>query len=63
MKFFFNLRLKISITTELIGFSISSKLYLGPVKVLDYLIFAFSVPLNMEPLDARGAAASIIFFQ
>ena len=38
---FFCLKHKISITTELIGFSISSNLHIGSVMVLGYFIFRF----------------------
>ena len=66
------MKLKISITTEPIGFSILGKLHIGPVIVLGYFIFSFklvdsfktffyfrSALLNTEPLDARGVYASI----
>ena len=69
---FFCLKLKISLTTEPIGFFILCKLHIGPVMVLCYFIFRFkscngfkpfdfplfTTPLNTEPLDARGVAAS-----
>ena len=66
------MKLKISITTEPIGFSILGKLYIGPVIVLCYFIFRFklvdsfktffylrSALLNIEPLDASGEDSSI----
>ena len=64
----FCLKIKILVTTELIGFSILSKLYIGLVMVLGYFIFKFMsllsafflAPLNTEPLDARGTYASLI---
>ena len=54
--------------TEPNGFSHLGKLHIGPVKVLGYFIkfykgfklffYPISIPLNSEPLDARGEAAS-----
>ena len=54
VRVFFYLKLKISITTELIGFSISSKLYKGPVTVLDYfIIFSFFLA-HLCPIEYRA---------
>ena len=38
---FFCLKLKISITTETIGFSVLGKHHTGPVMVLGYFVFRF----------------------
>ena len=72
-KSFFCLKLKISISTEMIWFCILSKIHIGPVMFLGYFMFWFesrdgfnlfykphSAPLFTEPLDARGAPAGII---
>ena len=69
---FFCLKLRISITTELIGFSISGKLHIGPEMVLGYLIFRckasdgfklFFLPIYVssitDSIDARGIASSL----
>ena len=52
---FFCLKLKISKTTELIEFLF---LNLRLWAVLGYLS-SFLIPLNTEPLDARGAASNL----
>ena len=57
-------KLKISITSEQIKFSIFGKLYIGPGLILSHFS-TFSLGLNLyktEPLYARGASASNTIF-
>ena len=69
---FFCLKLYISITSKPIGFEHLGKLHIGPVMVLGCFIFRnnscngliyisifFSVPFNVDPINAQGIAASI----
>ena len=62
------LKLKISITTELIVFSILWKINIGPGILLGYFNLSlemgldyFYVALNAESLNIRGGGASIYY--
>ena len=55
------LKLKISVTTELIGFYSSGYIPTGPVVVLGYFLRGWDTPtplLGQSPLEARGESAS-----
>ena len=59
------LKLKILVTTALIGFSVLGKLYIGPVIVLGYFFsdlslgMALSNSSNIKTLDAMSVSASL----
>ena len=51
-KVFFCMKLKISITSEPIEFSILGKLHIGPGVVLGYLFFIFKNLDSLNPISA-----------